>query len=123
MYKCSSMPLNSIKAPMSFLSSNFGIFPSYVIILSLLLFRFQNQMQVYLYKCKVNNIFFISRSYVGFSRRCRVERGKNKVGGNRLDQKEQMDFHAAFKLHLSLLIWMGFPYTSGLFLSVFWETS
>ena len=56
---------------------------------------------------------------MGFSRRCRVERGKNKVGGNRLDQKEQMDFHAAFKLHLGLLIWMGFPYTSGLFLSVF----
>ena len=53
------MPLNSIKAPMSFLSSNFGIFPSYVIILSLFLFRFQNQMQVYLYKCKVNNIFLL----------------------------------------------------------------
>ena len=80
-------------------------------------------MYVYLYKCKVNNIFFISSSYAGLSRRCRVEGGKNKVGGNRLDQKEQMDFHAAFKLHLGLLIWMGLPYTSGLFLSVFWATS
>ena len=41
MYKCSSMPLNSIKAPMSFLTSNFENFPSYVIILSLFLFSFQ----------------------------------------------------------------------------------
>ena len=32
-----------------------------------------------------------------------------------------MAFHAPFKLHLGLLIWMRFPYTSGLFLSVFWQ--
>ena len=40
-------------------------------------------MKVYLYKCKVNNIFLLVVVMWGSLEGVELERGKNKVGGNR----------------------------------------